>query len=348
MKRCLAYSLIATALCVSPVMAQAGGRGFPLQVASTTVVGEEAGFASIVAATVSPTGVVYVVDYMNCTVSAFSPEGRMLWRVGRKGQGPGEYQLPYRVASAPDGSVLIFDLATNDVTTLSRDGRFLGRVRLPFKFPYVDDMVATASELLISGYTPTGQARSHGIHRFRRNATGLAYAGSFAPLPTVRDTAIRRYWGAGDISRAGNVDLLYALNLPYLIYRYDGAGRQKAMIRPPIRVRGTPDDAVRIERNGRQTAISPGEEVDRPSTVIEVIGGRLLVSRITPRGSHWDAFASSGAYVGSREFPKDWGAAVGFDFARNILWMVGTRDDAPVLMRVQITLGTARSQARMR
>lgn len=337
MKRLLTNSLFAALLCVSPVMAQAGGRSFPLQVVSSIVVGEDAEFASIVAATVSRTGVVYVVDYMNCTVSAFSPEGRMLWRVGRKGQGPGEYQLPYRVAAAPDGGALIFDLATGDITTLSSAGRFLNRVALPLKFSYVDDIVANAGELVVSGYTPSGPARRHGIHRFRRSASGLTYSGSFAPLPTVRDTAIRRYWGAGDIGRASNGDLLYALNLPYLLYRYDSLGRQKAMVRPPIRIRGTPDDAVRIERNGRQTAISPGEEVDRPSTVVEVIGGRLLVSRITPRGSYWDAFASSGAYVGSREFPKDWGAAVGFDSARNIVWMVGTRDDAPVLMRVQIT-----------
>lgn len=338
MKRCLACSLIATALCVSPVMAQAGGRGFPLQVASTTVVGEEAGLVEITAAAIGPSGTVYVVDHVAFTVSAFSPEGRMLWRVGRKGQGPGEYTFPYRVAAAPDGTVLVFDLGRNDVTRLSSEGRFIDRASIPLRFPVTEDMIATAGEVLISGYTSTqGTGRQHGIHRFRRRGADLLHAGSFGPLPTVRDTAILRYWGAGDISRAANGDLLFALALPYVVYRFDSTGRQKMAARPTFRVRGTPDDVVKIERQGREARISNTRaDVDRPWTIVEVTNGMILVTRLKSQVRHWDLFTAAGAFVGSREYPADWGVAVGFDRIRNLLWMVATHDDAPVLVRLQL------------
>jgi hypothetical protein len=289
------------------------------------------------------------VDHLNCAIVAFSPAGRMLWKVGRKGRGPGEYQIPYRIAATPTGALLVFDLATRDVTTLSQDGRFVSRSNLPLNLPYVDDIVVSGSDLFVSGYSPTSnQTRRHGVHRFRTAGGRLVYAGSFAPLPTVRDTAILRYWGAGDITRASNGDLLFALAFPYTIYRFDPTGRQGVVAHPPFRVRGTPDDAIRIERDGAGTSVSNTEVVDRPNTIVEIANGWTLVSRVTSRDSHWDLFTATGGFAGSRAFPREWGAAVAFDRARNLLWMVGTHDDAPVLVRVQVALGASTPSRRGR
>ncbi|SOD03335.1 6-bladed beta-propeller protein [bacterium JGI 053] len=333
-----------------PALSQRSGGGFPLTVVSSTIVGEDAEFGSIVAATVSPAGNVYVLDHVNCAVFAFSPAGRMLWKVGRKGRGPGEYQLPTRITATPTGALLVFDLGTGDVTTLSQDGHFVSQSHLPLRFPYVDDIAVVGSDLLISGYSPDPPARRHGIHRFRVAGGRMVYAGSFAPLPTVRDTAVLRYWGAGDITRAANGDLLFALALPYVVYRFDAAGRQKLVGRPRFRVRGTPDDAVLIERNGEITSISRSDAavVDRPQSVVEVANGWMLVTRVTNRERHWDLFNPAGVFAGTREYPEAWGGAIAFDPARNFLWMAATRDDAPVLVRLQISSGAATPTRRAR
>jgi 6-bladed beta-propeller len=348
-RSCFALFLLLAASAGSAA-SQRNVASFPLSVVASTVVGEDAAFGSIVAATVGPGGDVYVLDHVNCAVFAFSPAGRMLWKVGRKGRGPGEYQLPTRIAATPAGALLVFDLGTGDVTTLSQDGRFVSRSHLPLRFPYVDDMAVIGSDLLVSGYSPDPPARRHGIHRFRTAGDRRVYAGSFAPLPTVRDTAVLRYWGAGDIGRAANGDLLFALALPYVVYRFDAAGRQKLVVRPPFRVRGTPDDAVRIERNGDVTSISRSETagVDRPQSVLEVAKGWMLVTRVTARERHWDLFNPAGVFAGTREYPEEWGGAVAFDPARNFLWMAATRDDAPVLVRLQVSAGAATPTRRVR
>jgi hypothetical protein len=273
----------------------------------------------------------------------------MLWKVGRKGKAPGEYQFPTRITATPVGTLLVFDLGTGDVTTLSQDGRFVSRTPLPLRLLAVDDMTMSGSDLLVSGYSPDPRARRHGIHRFRTAGGRQVYAGSFAPVPTVRDTAVLRYWGAGDITRAANGDLLFALALPYVVYRYDAAGRQKMVARPSFRVRGTPDDAVRIERNDEITAISSTQAVvDRPNSVVEVAGGWMLVTRVTTRGRYWDLFTPAGRYAGSREYPREWGGAIAFDSARNLLWMVATHDDAPVLVRLQVSFGAVTPSRRVR
>ena len=350
MQKSLFFLLALLGLYNGPALSQRSGARFPLNVVASAIVGAEAQFGSIVAATVGPSGNVYAVDHVNCAVFAFSPAGRMLWKVGRKGGGPGEYQLPYRIAATPTGSLLVFDLATGDVTTLSQDGRFVSRSHLPLKFPYVDDIAASGGDLLVSGYTSDpGRAHRHGVHRFRTAGGRLAHVGSFGPLPTVRDTAVLRFWGAGDITRAANGDVLFALALPYVLYRFDPAGRQKAAVRVPIRVRGTPDDAIKVERDGPAMNVSATEAVvDRPATLVEMANGWMLVSRVNSRARYWDLFTAAGGFAGSREFPREWGAAVAYDRVRGLLWMVGTHDDAPVLVRLQVTSGTATPSRRGR
>lgn len=351
MRRSALAALLLALLAARSAAAQRNGASFPLNVVASATFGEEAEFAEISGATVGPNGNVYVVDRLSFSVVAFSPAGRMLWKVGRKGRGPGEYQIPYRITTTPAGMVLVFDLGTGDVTTLSQDGRFLSRSRLSGRFTYVDDIAAVSGgDVLISGFASApAQARRYGIHRFHIGGSQGVYAGSFGPLPTVRDTAVLPYWGAGNITRVANGDLLYALALPYVIYRYDAAGRQKAAMRSAIRVRGTPDDALRVDRRDNGTQISDtNTPVDRPRSVVEVGNGWMLVSRFVGEARHWDLFTAAGALLGSRELSPAWGAAIGFDRARNFLWIAATHDDAPVLVRLQLTSGASTSSRRVR
>ncbi|MFL5385370.1 MAG: 6-bladed beta-propeller [Longimicrobiaceae bacterium] len=342
------FALLLVPLAAGSTSAQRNGASFPLNVTASTIVGEEAALTEITAGTVGPNGNVYVVDRLSYAVAAFSPAGRMLWKVGRKGRGPGEYQFPYRISASPSGTLLVYDLGTGDITTLSQDGRFLSRSHLPFRIAAVDDIGTLGSDVLVSGYSPEPSARQHGIHRFRTAGDRLVHVGSFAPVPTVRDTAVLRYWGAGDITRAANGDLLFALALPYIVYRFDAAGRQKMLARPSFRVRGTPDDAIRIDRSDDRTVISNTEAVvDRPYSVFEVPNGWMLVTRFTNRSRHWDLFTPAGGFAGSREYPEAWGGAIGFDRARNFLWMAATHDDAPVLVRLQVTFGATTPSRRV-
>lgn len=83
---------------------------FPLTVTAVAVVGEEQDFGTIIAAKVGANGNVFALDHMNARLTAFSPDGRVLWRAGRSGRGPGEFQLPYRLDVAPNGEIFVYDL----------------------------------------------------------------------------------------------------------------------------------------------------------------------------------------------------------------------------------------------
>jgi hypothetical protein len=55
-------------------------------------------------------------------IRAFDRTGKLLWSTGRRGNGPGEFQFPMRLAIGPDRGVSVVDMHLRRLTRLSRDG----------------------------------------------------------------------------------------------------------------------------------------------------------------------------------------------------------------------------------
>lgn len=65
---------------------------------------------------------VYVFDYGDRSVKAFDSRGRMLWRFGRKGAGPGEFGNVFDMETDVTGALWLSDVSLGRVTVLSQDG----------------------------------------------------------------------------------------------------------------------------------------------------------------------------------------------------------------------------------
>jgi len=70
-------------------------------------------------------GNIYVLDRRAPYIRIFDREGRFLRSFGKKGQGPGEFQVPTFLEISPDGRLLCFDPLASRLTSFSLLGEFL-------------------------------------------------------------------------------------------------------------------------------------------------------------------------------------------------------------------------------
>ena len=132
MVRILALCL--TLGCLGPASANSAARGpetslsidlgAPLEIGRTELL-----FGSIVSVCEDGKGDFYVLDQREQKVLKFSPDGKRLGAFGRKGQGPGDFQSPGRIAFTPAGELAVFE----DIALVSfhkPDGAFIRRLDL--------------------------------------------------------------------------------------------------------------------------------------------------------------------------------------------------------------------------
>jgi hypothetical protein len=71
-----------------------------------------------------------VVTDVDASAQLFSADGRLLKVLGRKGYGPGEFQIPLTPRFGPDGRIHVLDFRDNRISVFLPDGRLDREVRL--------------------------------------------------------------------------------------------------------------------------------------------------------------------------------------------------------------------------
>jgi len=87
------------------------------------------GFRNLAAAAYGGDGVLYLLDDGGPSVVAVRPDGTLAYRVGRSGDGPGEYRSPAGLAVLPDGRLAVWEARRSVFLTFGKGGEFLGEVK---------------------------------------------------------------------------------------------------------------------------------------------------------------------------------------------------------------------------
>lgn len=74
---------------------------------------------------VNEEGNIYIGDYQDSSIKVFDPQGKYLKTIGRKGNGPGEFQSILELLFLPDGRYLVLDSEQNRISFFSADDQFL-------------------------------------------------------------------------------------------------------------------------------------------------------------------------------------------------------------------------------
>lgn len=98
----------------------------------------------------------WVFDRPSSTVFLFSPEGKLLRRVGRRGAGPGEFRGSNGMVALPDSGVAILDASNARVSFFDAAGDFRTSLRVPSGFSTSNGLLADRSGRLYLRRPVTG------------------------------------------------------------------------------------------------------------------------------------------------------------------------------------------------
>lgn len=80
---------------------------------------------------VSSTGAIVFFEASDNQVKAYSPAGRLLWKVGRRGAGPGEFQSARMLTANASGDILVGDEDNARITVIDSAGHIRSQFPMP-------------------------------------------------------------------------------------------------------------------------------------------------------------------------------------------------------------------------
>jgi hypothetical protein len=152
----------------------------------TLIIGDEsmpAGvfFEAPIGITSDDEGNVYICDAKANNIKKFDAQGKYLATIGKAGQGPGDFSMPYQIVYS-NNLIVVLDLGNRRLCAMSPDGNFLFSKKLPTNLGYPIKMEALSNGNLIMEMEKMFPAEPE-----RSQLTSLVLLSSedFEPLDTV-------------------------------------------------------------------------------------------------------------------------------------------------------------------
>lgn len=98
--------------------------------------------------------VIYLVDG-DGYLSVFDRDGRTLQRIGRRGAGPGEYEMIHNVLVAPNGSIQVLDGQLSRLSTYSNSGEYRGSTPIRISTAMGNRAVVLQDGQIVANVRPT-------------------------------------------------------------------------------------------------------------------------------------------------------------------------------------------------
>lgn len=172
---------------------------------------EERMFRDVRTLDVDEAGNIYVLDEAAGNVKIFDKNGEFLRSFGKKGQGPGETQLPISLVITPQKEILINDMFRRALLFFDLEDRYLRQVSIADQFLFFGPMMTSRGEMIACRTVP-GEAPVTELVKLTADLKPLV---TYASIPGEKPPAI---------------NIFTAQSLTNLIFakRYSAVGREEA------------------------------------------------------------------------------------------------------------------------
>ncbi len=289
----------------------------------------EQAFSSLISAPVDEFGTIYILDSRADRISAFREDGEFIRSFGRRGEGPGEFGFPYRLA-VRGGSLVVYDQELQRLSRFEETGRFVRSGPVPFSiFAPPSLAILPDQSVVLAGSTGVNGPV---IHLF---SPELVHIRSFGTLPHIRDPETHLHLGTGSVHADEEGGIWFSPTTAYEIRKYAIDGTLERVITREHSFDYHPRPYwVREDIGGGRTQVGPDTNRTMGVRVQLDDRGRIwLFTRNTPDGEMViDVFDPSGRFLQSHNFPLREGAVTSLD-PEGDFYRTSTVDGVPRLHR---------------
>lgn len=294
-------------------------------------------FAAITGFAFDSSGQILVSDASTHDVRIFSARGEFLYKIGRKGAGPGDLSMPRNIAFSPSGQLWIDDGGNRRLCIFELGapiGKFVKCV--PFSSNrYGPEHIHWDAQGNVVGVDIISSSDPEKLPRVVRSfldKNGAIVRRDTAP-PVVRDSS--ESWvlrGKGSVATyskpfgtarlyafGGNGLAAYATNTRYAVQLVNSAGKQLALLErklPTVGLSAKDQEFVtmilnRVATQAKQPPAALGFEEPKSKPVVAAIwfdlDGRLWIEHSVPGGRphRADVYSTAGKWVASMTWPAN-------------------------------------------
>ncbi len=232
-------------------------------------------FGRVMDVALSRSGRIVVADDQNYNVVVFGPDGRYVGTMGRKGQGPGEFVSPWKVAVDAQDSVFVWDAGLARISVFRPDLRFRRSFAVPPQWLVNSLQFFQDGRLLVAAY---GRREPGPLHLLSRSGR---LERSFGPRVNSPDlSGFEASLLGGTVDVAGQT-LVYSAKSPYEVWFLDLAGRAGTRCVGRTEWTTRPSQAVRVSQNATNLQ---WEKYIHSSAVLSLGRGLYLNQVLDPAG----------------------------------------------------------------
>ena len=165
-------------------------------------------------------GNIYVVDWDRKRIQKFGPDGKYLLTIGRKGQGPGEFQNVWTPEFDKDGNLYVVDIAQKRISFFAPGGNYLKQIIFPgvtvsgyLFFTTSQNIITTLSQMSLDDAKGAKWERVIGLFdkQFHLRSEFLRNGGGSKPPSGRGEDAIAQFWADSMTDMAFQPSASYAL-----------------------------------------------------------------------------------------------------------------------------------------
>lgn len=329
--KALPFLTLCAFLTVPTASAHAQTRSEIGQLFGTPVaLGEAAEFAIPISHALFADGSLAILDYGRFDLTRLSPAGKVMWKSGRKGSGPGEFRLPTRVTVLADQSLIVYDPGKVGFSHLDSSGKYLGEIVSDIKIQ-VDQMHTLPNgDVVVSGRTTDERARHAAIHILTPQ---LKYVRSFGRLPEVRDPRVLPSLGMGGVRLSPDGRVVHTRYYPYEISTYTVDGTEQSRVKVPVTLT-PPEEYVRVSSFEGRVSSTINRVALRAIPAWDLGNGQYIGGQTQGDRRTFDLMSSAGKILLTESKPNGWQYIVAIDFARQTFWLQGEVDDVPMVWKI--------------